>query len=110
MAHAIEPTLLVSANTAARGLGLLLAQSLKLQARLALAIGALTASECILLLCLLVFPLELVFVNGLPFLRRLGVSPSHRLAEWGLFFLESAPRVIAGATQPARGPGPNPTD
>ena len=103
MSLAIEPTLPPPATRTVRALSVLLLQSLKLQGRLILAIGALAVSECAILLCLLVFPCELLFINRLPFLCRLRGSPSSRLVECGLFFLESAPRALDGSLrQPAR--------
>lgn len=81
-----------------RSLASLLVQSLKLQLRLAAAIGALAASECLLLTSLLLFPVE-VFLTmagiSLPYAAA-GASPSRKLAEWGLYFLEWAPRAVDG--------------
>jgi hypothetical protein len=83
-----------------RQLTLLLVQSVKLQLRLALAIGALAASECLLLLSLVAFPVELLIVAAVPFLHTAGAGPSRKLAEWGLYFLEWAPRAVDGGLQP----------
>lgn len=96
-----------------RPLALLLVQSVKLQLRLALAIGALTASEGLFLLCLLLFPIEVLIVAGVPFLHAAGVSPSRKLAEWGLYFLEWVPRAVDNRLQPdcpRQDPGASPME
>jgi hypothetical protein len=87
----------VSTQGPIRPLAALLVQSVKLQVRLVLAIGALAASECLLLTSLLLFPVELLLtLAGVPLSCDVSTSPSRRLAEWGLLLLEWAPRAVDG--------------
>ena len=85
-----------------RPLAALLVQSVKLQLRLGVAIGALAASECLLLISLLLFPVELLLTLAGVYLpcAAASASPSRKLAEWGLYFLEWAPRAVDGRLPP----------
>lgn len=93
--------ILVSTQNPIRQLAALLVQSVKLQLRLGVAIGALAASECLLLTSLLLFPVELLMtLAGVPLPYAAGAGPSRKLAEWGLYFLEWAPRAVDGRRLP----------
>ena len=96
MPRFIEPSFLATSISAIRTLVMLVVQSLKLQARLLLAIGTLAASECVFILCLLVFPIEVLLVAALPLPRDSHRSPSHSLAACGLYLLERIPLVMEG--------------
>jgi len=72
-----------------------------LQLRLVLAISALAASELLLLASLVVFPVEMLLtLASVPLPEAADASLSRKLAEWGLYFLEWAPRAVDGGRAP----------